>query len=302
MNNVKVILVNAFIENGSGGNPAGVVLDADKLSDQEKLAIAQAVGYSETAFVSQALSSQASSSQTLPQEREADFEVSFFTPTEEVDFCGHATLATFSTLYHRGLLTEGQYTQKTKAGLLGVMIEPDGHVVMQQNLPEYIKVIDYEDISPLIGIDAALLASTGLPIEVLSTGLPDIIVPLPYGYLNHIQVNHDLLSDFSQQHQVTGMHVFELCEENSEFTAKCRNFAPLVGIPEESATGSANGALACYLTKHLYAGHSRTFTFEQGRAMGSPSRITASVESDMSGVTQVSVGGFAQAFGTRLLP
>ncbi|MDW6094743.1 PhzF family phenazine biosynthesis protein [Vibrio rhizosphaerae] len=293
---MEVILVNAFIENGSGGNPAGVVLDADGLSDQAKLTIAQAIGYSETAFVSQVVSSQGHS-----QAREADFEVSFFTPTEEVDFCGHATLATFSTMYQRGLLSAGQYTQKTKAGLLGVMIEPDGHVVMQQNLPEYIKLLDYEDISPLIGIDAARLASTGLPIEILSTGLPDIIVPLPHGYLNHIQVNHALLCDFSQQHQVTGIHVFELCEANSEFTAKCRNFAPAVGIPEESATGSASGALACYLTKHVYAGHSCAFTFEQGRAMGSCSRITALVESDESGITQVLVGGFAQAFGVQTI-
>ncbi|EKO3736908.1 PhzF family phenazine biosynthesis protein, partial [Vibrio metschnikovii] len=103
MKNVEAILVNSFTANGTGGNPAGVVLDADYLSNEEKLQIAQVVGYSETAFVS--------------QDNEADFEVSFFTVTGEVDFCGHATLAVFSTMYQDGIISEGKYLQRTKAGL-----------------------------------------------------------------------------------------------------------------------------------------------------------------------------------------
>ncbi|SHE58717.1 PhzF family phenazine biosynthesis protein [Vibrio gazogenes] len=287
MKDIEVILVNAFIENGSGGNPAGVVLYADDLSDEEKQEIANAVGYSETAFVS--------------QDDDVDFALSFFTPTDEVDFCGHATLAAFSVMYQKGIITNGEYTQKTKAGRLGVTVASNGYVVMEQNLPEYLHVLDYESVSALIGIDAALLESTQLPVEVISTGLPDIIVPLPRGFLDKIQVDEDLLRDFSQQHQVTGMHVFELCDESSGLTASCRNFAPLFGIPEESATGSANGALACYLTKHLYGGPVNHFTFEQGRAMGKTSRLTASVESNEFGIIKVSVGGCAQTFGERTI-
>ncbi len=82
-------------------------------------------------------------------------------------------------------------------------------------------------------------------------------------------------------------------------TASCRNFAPLFGIPEESATGSASGALACYLAKHLPNKHSNSFTFEQGRAMECVSRITASVESNDKGMIKVRVGGFAHHFGRQ---
>ncbi|WP_368393428.1 PhzF family phenazine biosynthesis protein [Photobacterium sp. 2_MG-2023] len=282
---IDAYLVNSFTANGTGGNPAGVVLHADNLSDEEKLNIAKAVGYSETAFVS--------------QDDEADFELSFFTTTDEVDFCGHATLAAFSTMYQKGIVTDGQYVQRTKAGLLAVTIEPDGHIVMAQKLPEYLGVFDCEAISALIGIDSTVLASSGLPVEVISTGLPDMIVPVPLGYLDRIQVNEDLLSDFCREHDLVSLHAFELCEKDSDLTASCRNFAPLFGIPEESATGSASGALACYLSKHLGSEYSEGFTFEQGRAMDCVSIITASVESNEQGISKVLVGGFAHEIGLQ---
>jgi len=95
---------------------------------------------------------------------------------------------------------------------------------------------------------------------------------------------------------VIGFHVFELCEPESKLTASCRNFAPLFGISEESATGSSSGALACYLTEHLVLGCD--FVFEQGRAMNCTSLIMASVKSDNSTITNVKVGGFASIIGT----
>ena len=285
MKNVEAYLVNSFTSNGTGGNPAGVVLHADHLSNEEKLQIAQVVGYSETAFVS--------------LDDEADFELSFFTTTGEVDFCGHATLAAFSTMYQDGIITAGKYLQRTKAGLLVVTIEANGHIVMDLKLPEFRGEFSYEVISQLIGLDSTLFESTQLPIEVISTGLPDIIVPVPFGYLDQIQVDENLTSEFCERHGVIGIHAFELCEQTSKVTASCRNFAPLVGIPEESATGSASGALACYLAKHLPNTHSNSFTFEQGRAMECVSRITASVESSDQGIIKVRVGGFAHRVGMK---
>ncbi len=285
LKNVEAILVNSFTENGTGGNPAGVVLDADYLSNEEKLQIAQVVGYSETAFVS--------------RDNEADFEVSFFTVTGEVDFCGHATLAAFSAMYQDGIISEGKYVQRTKAGLLVVTIDTSGLVVMDQKLPEYGAQFSYELISELVGLDSKVLESTRLPIEVVSTGLPDIIVPVPYGFLDKIQVNENLTINFCKRHEVIGIHAFELCEKTNMVTASCRNFAPLFGISEESATGSASGALACYLTKHLPNTHSNSFVFEQGRAMKCISKITASVDSNEQGIIKVRVGGFAHKIGRR---
>lgn len=284
--NIEVILVNSFTLNGQGGNPAGVVLNADKLTDKQKLKIAHAVGYSETAFVS--------------SDDEADFAVSFFTTTDEVDFCGHATLATFSTLYQKGLLAAGTYTQRTKVGILPVTIEPSGKVIMAQQLPQTLACFSYHEIAPVIGIESSILQSTQLPIEVISTGLPDVIIPVPYGYLDLINPNDELIAAFCKKYEVVGFHVFELCSAGAKLTASCRNFAPLFGISEESATGSSSGALACYLTEHLALGSE--YVFEQGRAMGCASIITASIESDNATVTRVQVGGFASIIDSVMLP
>jgi len=284
--NIEVMLVNSFTANGKGGNPAGVVFDADQLTDAQKLKIAQVVGYSETAFVS--------------SDDEADYEVSFFTTTGEVDFCGHATLAAFSAMYQKGTVTAGSYVQRTKAGRLSVSIESNGKVVMEQQLPQKLDCFSYQEIANVIGIESKLLASTTLPIEIVSTGLPDVIIPVPNGYLDAIVPDDDLIAGFCKKNNVVGFHVFELCEAESEFTASCRNFAPLFGISEESATGSASGALACYLTEHLGLGSD--YVFEQGRIMHCTSIITASVTCHNSTVTNVKVGGFASHIGARVIP
>ena len=282
MTNIEVILVNSFTDNGKGGNPAGVVFNADNLSNAQKLKIAQVVGYSETAFVS--------------SDEEADYEVSFFTPTDEVDFCGHATLATFSSMFQIGVLNSGSYVQRTKAGMLSVNIESNGKIVMEQQLPQKLNTFSSLEISNVIGISSNVLESTNLPIEVISTGLPDLIIPVPKGCLDLIKPNDELITDFCKKHYIVGFHAFELCEADSKFTASCRNFAPLFGISEESATGSSSGALACYLTDHLALGSH--FVFEQGRAMNCTSIITASVESHHSTIINVKVGGFANSIGT----
>ncbi|EDM68475.1 MAG: PhzF family phenazine biosynthesis protein [Moritella sp.] len=283
---IEVLLVNSFTANGKGGNPAGVVLNADKLSDTQKLKIAQAVGYSETAFVS--------------NDDEVDFEVSFFTTTNEVDFCGHATLATFSIMYQMNLLTAGDYVQRTKAGILPVVIDSDGQVTMDLQLPETLGGFSYQEIAPVLGIDSAILASTNLPIEVVSTGLADLIIPVPIGQLDLINPNDLAITDFCKKHDIVGFHVFERCAPGSLFTASCRNFAPLFGIPEESATGSASGALACYLAEHLPLDNK--YIFEQGRAMNCASVITVSVGFQDAKIASVKVGGVANQIGSMFVP
>jgi len=274
---MEVVLVNAFTVDKKGGNPAGVVFDADHLSTAQKLMIAQTVGYSETAFVC--------------ADSEADYCVSFFTTTGEVDFCGHATVAVFSTLYQHNKIVPGRYRQRTKAGILAVTINDNGEVLMEQALPQKLGSFSPEQIANMIGLAPYILAQTQLPIEIISTGLSDVIIPVSTGHLDNIQTDDASISRFCEQHNVIGFHVFELCDDDSSLTASCRNFAPLVGISEESATGSACGALACYLSEHLNV--NTHYVFEQGRAMNCHSRIFSSVELNNGQITKVKVGGVA---------
>ncbi len=110
--------VNAFTADSRAGNPAGVVLDADRLSEPEMLAIAKQVGFSETASISES--------------EVATKKLRFFTPTEEVDLCGHATIASWLLMYRHRLVGRGISTQETQAGSLKVEVGVDGRIYMEQ--------------------------------------------------------------------------------------------------------------------------------------------------------------------------
>ncbi|MDX7987718.1 PhzF family phenazine biosynthesis protein [Xenorhabdus sp. 12] len=281
---IKVHLVNSFTRNNSGGNPAGVVLNPPDLSDAQKIAIAQQVGFSETAFVYAG--------------EDTDFKVDFFTPEGEVDFCGHATLAVFFTLASLDLLAPGYYTQKTKAGILNVAVSPH-NVVMEQPLPITRKGPDVEDIAIALGVHREVITRTGLPIEIISTGLPDILIPVQPGQLDTLRPDYEAIANLSRTFGTIGFHVFELSRDAS-ITAHCRNFAPLYGINEESATGSASGALGCYLVNHVLPGESH-FLLEQGRAMGCSSLIQVTIDTQAQTISRVRVGGEATMIGTKMV-
>ncbi|HLD96916.1 MAG TPA: PhzF family phenazine biosynthesis protein, partial [Candidatus Nanoarchaeia archaeon] len=257
---VTVYLVNAFTLRGKGGNPAGVCLDADGLSESEMQAIAAKVGYSETAFVQK------------PSSKMADLNVRFFTPTREVDLCGHATIATFYLLTQQGRLKPGTYFQETKAGTLKVEI-PDDRVFMYQQLPKRLGTIPNKEVEECLDTKLA-----EFPVEIVSTGEPTIIACVPsLDALLAMRTNFERIRRFEERHYGGLVYVFTLQTTNSRSSAHGRMFAPVDGINEESATGVANGALACYLFRnglaqnHSYRSSGANMIFEQGYSMGSPS-------------------------------
>lgn len=274
---MKKYYVNAFAKTIDGGNPAGVVLNADNLTEKEMLEIASDIGFSETAFVSSS--------------DKADFRVRFFTPSDEVDLCGHATIATFSLLKSLNIVKAGTYTQETKAGVLSVQVTEDDLVLMEQLKPKKYDTLNKEEIALSLGIKSEDIIS---PVQVFSTGLKDIIVHVKsLDILNNMVPNFKLISDISENFESTGYHVFTL-ETLYGNTAHCRNFAPLYAIDEESATGTASGAMAGYLISNKLVNISEGinhFTFEQGYTMKRPSEIKAQIEIKDNEVTRVIVGG-----------
>lgn len=283
---INVYLVNSFTRDNTGGNPAGVILNPPELSDTQKIEIARQVGFSETAFVYTGESAG----------EETDYKVDFFTPESEVDFCGHATLAVFFTLFSLNQLGAGTYSQKTKAGILNVTVSADG-VIMEQALPITRQGPDVNTVAAALGIPTETITKTGLPIEIISTGLPDILVPVQPSQLDNLKPNYDAIAQLSREFDSIGFHVFELSREQP-FTAHCRNFAPLYGINEESATGSASGALGCYLVKHVFPTENH-FLLEQGRAMGCSSQIQVEISHQDQAISRVCVGGQAATIGIQ---
>jgi PhzF family phenazine biosynthesis protein len=284
---IGVYVLSAFAKAGRGGNPAGVVPDADRLAEASMQEIAASVGFPETAFVQRSAA--------------ADFKVRFFTPAAEVDLCGHATIAAFSLLFGLRRIQAGKHSQETKAGILGVEVQKDGTVFMEQALPVFGDTIDRGEVAGSLGIGLDAFAPD-LPVQIVSTGLRDILVPVvSLRVLSGIEPDLEKIADISKKHGAVGYHAFSL-ETKHGSTAHCRNFAPLYGIPEEAATGTSSGALACYLFTYgkISAEQARGLVFEQGYSMRRPSEIFARLDIGNKEITRVHVGGRATAAEERV--
>lgn len=281
--NVNVYVASAFSKDDMGGNRAGVVLAGPDLNEEEKTGIAYQLGYPETAFVSES--------------GRADLKLEYFTPTGEVPLCGHATVGTFVVLRHLHMLDKPCYTIETKSGILRVTAGEDGLILMEQNAPRFYETLDKVDLQRCFCPD---IIADDMPVQIVSTGLKDILVPISSpAALGDMIPDFAEVSRLSREKDCVGVHAFSLEREAGEggLTAVCRNFAPLYGIKEESATGTSNCALACYL--YRYGLKQPGYVFEQGRNLNSISRIYVRVEGGDDAVSGVSVGGYGYVEGSK---
>ena len=270
---MKFYIVDAFTEELFGGNPAGVVMLPQGAAFPEVKAmkkVAAELRYSETAFV-------------LP-DIEDSFYLRYFTPTEEVDLCGHATIASFHALWDAGMIAEDiDYRALTMAGEIKVRIS-DGIIMMSMAEPKHIATIsDPLELDRLYDIMGGEYdASLDLLPMIISTGLPDIMMPVKsVEELNALQPSMPALAELSKAYGVTGVHAFTISKAetpDADILINARNFAPLYGIDEEAATGTANGALTHYLHMNKKIGLPATCKIVQGEAMGRPSIITTQLK------------------------
>lgn len=286
---IIIYQVDAFSDNPFEGNPAGVVPDAIGLNEFDMQKIANEMNLSETAFVM--------------KKDSTTYEVRFFTPRCEVELCGHATIAAFYVLAQKGYINsidDGKIIVKqvTKAGELPVEIYfKDGNVekvLMYQGEPRSLgELSDAKEIAEIIGIEIEDIGITDKIInpEIISTGLPDIIIPVKNrNILDNLNVDFKLLEEYSKRMKVTGIHVFCL-DEFTKNEVYCRNFAPAVGINEEAATGTANGALAFYLEKNKLLDCDEIIA-KQGQYLNRPSNIYCKLVRS-EGKYHIKVGGKA---------
>ncbi|MEH6825398.1 MAG: PhzF family phenazine biosynthesis protein [Motiliproteus sp.] len=277
---VTINVVNAFIDGAFGGNPAGVVLDADALTDQQRLTIAKTVGLSETAFVS------ASSV--------ADFKLDFFTPSRQIAHCGHATVAVFSHLAQTGRIGQGWSSKETIDGTRKVLIK-DGMAFMEQRAPQYTEVESYH---------TAILDSLGLTEQQLllapkwvNTGNSFVVVGVKNQQdLAQLEINYEAIKSVSESLDLIGYYIFTTQTHTPGRDVATRMLAPRYGIDEEAGTGMAAGPMACYLYDQM-AIKKDHFTIEQGYLMRppSPSVIDVTLEISPAGITSLMAGGVAKS-------
>lgn len=264
---MKYYIVDAFTDEPFGGNPAGVVMLGENVpfpSDKVMQQVAAELRFPETAFVQ--------------QNGPADFSIRYFTPCSQVELCGHATIASFGLLRSQGIVADGTVCRNhTLAGDLEVKVA--SQVMMQMAQPRVI--VPLLDIDYLHDIMAGMnrVEWNDLPVEVISTGLPDIIMPVgSVESLNSLKPDMDALTELSRELNVVGVHAFAMGDDG--YTAHVRNFAPLYGVPEESATGTANAALNYYLYRRNLVKYDQECHFMQGEVMQRPSVIVTVLGDD----------------------
>ena len=268
---MQYYIVDAFTDQPFGGNPAGVVLlDGEIFPDDSLMRqIAAELRSSETAFVR--------------RDAEKEFTIRYFTPMAEVELCGHATIASFA-LMHRVLGITGQCLCHAKAG--DIHVEAGPRVLMQMTTSEVLKTIeDTEEVYRALGICDY---TPTLPVMIVSTGLPDFMIQVSdVETLNRLPLDMNAISAVTEKHNAVSFHVFAF--GNDGYTAHVRDFGPLYGVPEESATGTANASLTHYLQQNGCIPPTGDFSFLQGEAMGRPSVVATRVTPDGT----IYVGGTA---------
>lgn len=271
---LEVYKMNSFASQSGGGNPCAVILLEEDLGIDLMQTIARRIGFSETAFVRKS--------------DLADYKVRYFTPLSEVNLCGHATIGVFSLLRHLDRITTGIFHLETLGGVLEIQVKED-EVLMEMERAHF-----HEEVSPDLILDALNASSDILPPtpvpQIVSTGLKDLIIPVKSRFiLDDIRPDMDKVAKLSREHQIAGFHLYAL---DDEVTAYTRNFAPGLGIPEESATGTASGALAAYLFHHRPEEIvDDLMIFRQGYAMGRPSEIRVQLVVEQGIPRKIYVGG-----------
>jgi PhzF family phenazine biosynthesis protein len=278
MKTISVQILNAFADGDKGGNPAGVVLNADKLSDKNKLEIAKKVGLSETAFVSES--------------KKEEFKLDFFTPSKQIAHCGHATVATFSYLKKIGALKTDSSSKETIDGKRNIKLTGD-FAFMEQLEPKYVDVSHKENIIlKSLGLKKTDLIQNA-PIKLVNTGNSFILVPVKNTkILKNIIPDFDLISEISEEFDLIGYYVFSTKTEKDERDATSRMFGPRYGILEEAGTGMAAGPLACYLYDILKI-RKKSFHIQQGQYMKepSPSLIVVDLLTENEKIKSLMAGG-----------
>lgn len=292
MTNIPFLILDVFATGKYTGNQLAVCLDAGNLTDLQMQQIAREINFSETTFV------------TSSQPVNGGYNTRIFTPTTELPFAGHPTLGTaFAISQDLVGKSSGSPVETTieqialnyKVGQIGVDIhylngEPD-ILWMHHQQPQFFDRVNVEDLAAVIGVNPTDIDER-YPIEPVSTGLPFMIVPLKtMAAVSRAKL--DLAIYTKTVADLPAQAILVFCPETShpDRQLRVRVFTECFGVPEDPATGSANGCLAAYLAKYEYFGSPKLdIAVEQGVEMGRSSLLYLRAEYTPSRCP-VSIGG-----------
>ena len=289
MRRAPFVQADVFSASPFGGNPVVVITDAREMSEADMAAVAAGMNFAETGFV------------LPPTLASADIWVRFFTPATEVPFSGHLALgAAHALLTHPGgpFESRARLVMETAVGRLPVDAEFEAERLTRVSVTERPPVFgpalsDVAGLAEALGLDAGRLGASGLPPQIVTTSLPTLAVPLPTrADVGDLTPDAESLNAVCQACGATVVAVFTRDTLRPDDTLYVRVFAPLLGVPEDAATGSANAALGAYLVHHgaLAGAPPARIRAEQGYTLGRPSLVQVDVVAGAGGL-EVHVGG-----------
>lgn len=282
---MRFYIVDVFAESKLSGNQLAVFRDCADLTTMEMQRIAQEMHYSESTFI------------TSEEPKNGGYDVRIFTPYNELPFAGHPTLGTAyiiqSEIIRKPVKT---VTLNYKLGQIPVTFEGDRDATlwMRQKPPIFGATFDKDRVARILGLRASDVDSK-FPVQLVSTGIPFIIVPLTsLKAVKGIRIDQSGLERLFMESKATLIFVF--CPEtySKENRLNARGLGTAVTIPEDPATGSANGCLAAYLVEHRYFGGDEVdIRVEQGYEIDRRSILLLRSKKTQSGI-EVNVGGKVQ--------
>ena len=244
MKKLTVYQIDSFTKEKFKGNPAGVVVNADGLNDNQMQMIARELNNSETAFLF--------SSDSINY----DGIIRYFTPKSEVPICGHATIA---AMYAKALeenLESCVLKIKTNVGILPFEIVKNNRsyqIIMTQgefSLSETFDSDTSQKIINAIGLEESDI-NKNCPIQIASTGHSKVMIGInTREKLNLLTPNFNELANLSAEIKCNGYFVFTFDSDDKDVLTYGRMFAPAIGINEDPVTGNANGPLGGYLIQN----------------------------------------------------
>ncbi|UCH66340.1 MAG: PhzF family phenazine biosynthesis protein [Ignavibacterium sp.] len=267
-NPIQLHLIDAFTSEAFGGNSA-VIIHQDDLPINLMQLIAKEMNLPETAF--------------LFSSDKADYSLKWFTPTIEVELCGHATIASLHYLSEQGFISKNSaVTFDTLSGVLDCRVDDDKYF-MKLPVPKFRKYeADIQDVIEAIGLKASDLDTNFPPILQNNGNL--FIYSKSLDSIKNLKPNFSELLKLSNQNRgFTEFTVFSTETVDEENDAHLRFFAPFYGINEDPVTGSVNGPLLLVLRMLGIIDadtENKQFTFEQGDSIGRKGRVTVTYSPD----------------------
>jgi trans-2,3-dihydro-3-hydroxyanthranilate isomerase len=267
----RYVLVDVFTDTPLQGNALAVFTDAREIPEERLQPLAREMNLSETVFVYQA-------------EQGGHARIRIYTPTAEIPFAGHPVLGTAFVLAAPLQLPE--IGLETGAGIVPVRLEREEDRLtfgwMSQPVPTVQPYAAADELFAAVGV-----ARSELPVEVYDNGLHHVYVALPS--FEAVAALEPDMQALGRLPDILGANCF--AGEGARW--KTRMFAPAGGVPEDPATGSAAGPLACHLARHGRIGFGEEIQIFQGAEIQRPSTLHARVTGSADAIERVEVGGSA---------